>query len=239
MKVLKFTALVLCLFLASKITAQQTAEPVKIQGPVSSLEFESAEFNWGELIQGEKIQNVFRFVNTGSDPIVITNAKGSCGCTVPQWPKEPIMPGATAQILVQFDSKNKKGLQSKRVTITANTDPVNTYLTIKGKIVVPTEEEKAALVRNEKNFDVDASTVSVFPNPTATEVNVSLMEYEGQSALIEIYDMLGDRVEERTVESIDSAPISFDTSQYMKGTYVLVVKIGEKNRLAKQFSVLR
>jgi hypothetical protein len=70
--------------------------------------------------------------------LIISNAKGSCGCTVPDWPREPIAPGKSSVIKVQFDSKNKGkvggGLQSKRVTLTANTDPVNTYLTIKGKV---------------------------------------------------------------------------------------------------------
>ena len=89
-------------------------------------------------MDGEKVKHDYKFTNTGSEPLIISNAKGSCGCTVPSWPREPIAPGESAVIAVQFDSKNKGKVggspQSKRVTITANTDPVNTYLTIKGTV---------------------------------------------------------------------------------------------------------
>ena len=59
------------------------------------------------------------FKNTGKTPLVISNAKGSCGCTVPEWPKEPVAPGATAELLVKFNSKGKPNQQQKTVTITA------------------------------------------------------------------------------------------------------------------------
>ena len=99
-------------------------------------------------MEGEKVVYEYKFKNTGTEPLIISNAKGSCGCTVPDWPREPIAPGAENVIKVQFDSKNKGkvggGLQSKRVTITANTDPVNTYLTIKGKVDKEATAEDAA-----------------------------------------------------------------------------------------------
>jgi len=87
--------------------------------------------------QGEKVNHVYKFKNTGNEPLIISNAKGSCGCTVPSWPKEPIPVGGTGEIAVQFDSKGKKGNQSKRVTLTANTDPAQTFLTIKGVVNAP------------------------------------------------------------------------------------------------------
>jgi hypothetical protein len=89
-------------------------------------------------MDGEKVEHTYTFTNTGSEPLVISNAKGSCGCTVPSWPKEPIAPGATGEILVRFDSKGKGrvggGAQTKTVTITANTTPPDTRITIKGKV---------------------------------------------------------------------------------------------------------
>ena len=92
-------------------------EPAVPAGPITTIEFKETEHDFGMIMEG---------------------AKGSCGCTVPDWPREPIAPGASSVIKVQFDSKNKGkvggGLQSKRVTLTSNTDPVNTYLTIKGKV---------------------------------------------------------------------------------------------------------
>ena len=114
------------------------AEPAVPAGPITSVEFTDIEYDFGTVMEGEKVVYEYKFKNTGKEPLIISNAKGSCGCTVPDWPREPIAPGAENVIKVQFDSKNKGkvggGLQSKRVTITANTDPVNTYLTIKGKV---------------------------------------------------------------------------------------------------------
>ncbi len=113
-------------------------EPAVPAGPITTLKFDETEFDFGMVMEGEKVVHEYKFTNTGDEPLIISNAKGSCGCTVPDWPREPIAPGESNVIKVQFDSKNKGkvggGLQSKRVTITANTDPVNSYLTIKGKV---------------------------------------------------------------------------------------------------------
>ena len=113
-------------------------EPAVPAGPITTIAFEETEYDFGMVMEGEKVVHDYKFTNTGDEPLIIKNAKGSCGCTVPDWPREPIAPGESSVIKVQFDSKNKGkvggGLQSKRVTITANTDPVNTYLTIKGKV---------------------------------------------------------------------------------------------------------
>jgi hypothetical protein len=125
-------------------------EPEVPTGPITSIEFKELEFDYGTIMEGEKVTHDYVFTNTGNEPLIISNAKGSCGCTVPQWPKDPIAPGATGEIKVQFDSKGKGKVggnsQSKRVTLTANTDPVNTYLTIKG-IVDKTEDAAAPAVQ--------------------------------------------------------------------------------------------
>ena len=106
----------------------------------------SAAFEWinkggtvwdfGTIVQGDEPEFTFTFKNTGSEPMIISNAKGSCGCTVPQWPKEPIAPGDTGEINVKFSSKNKKGAQNKTVTLTANTTPPTTKLRVTGQIEV-------------------------------------------------------------------------------------------------------
>lgn len=109
-------------------------EPVVPAGPTTTISFEETEFDYGVIDEGDKARHTYKFTNTGKEPLIISNAKGSCGCTVPQWPKEPIPPGGTGSIDVEFNSKGKKGKQSKRVTITANTDPAQTFLTIKGEV---------------------------------------------------------------------------------------------------------
>ena len=79
-------------------------------------------WNFGTIKQGDSPEFTFTFKNIGNEPMIISNAKGSCGCTVPQWPRQPIPVGGTGEIKVQFDSSNKPGQQNKVVTITANTE---------------------------------------------------------------------------------------------------------------------
>ena len=103
-------------------------------GPTTTMNFAESTFDFGTIDEGEKVSHVYEFTNTGNEPLVISNAKGSCGCTVPKWPKSPIAPGETGEILVEFNSKGKTGKQTKRVTITANTDPAQSFLTITGQV---------------------------------------------------------------------------------------------------------
>ena len=107
-------------------------------GPTTTIDFAENSFDFGTVTEGEKVSHVYKFKNTGNEPLVISNAKGSCGCTVPQWPKTPIAPGESGDIMVEFNSKGKPGKQTKRVTVTANTNPPQSFLTITGNV------EKAA-----------------------------------------------------------------------------------------------
>ncbi len=116
-----------------------TAEPAK-PGKTTTIQFEENKFNWGSIKENEKMTHVFKFKNTGKEPLVIIDAKGSCGCTVPEKPNAPILPGKSGDIKVVFDSKGKSGDQTKTVTITANTTPETMVLTITGKVE---KEEKA------------------------------------------------------------------------------------------------
>lgn len=103
-------------------------------GPTTSIAFEHTDFDFGVVDDGEKVRHTYKFKNTGNEPLIISSAKGSCGCTVPQWPKDPIAPGESGQIDVEFDSKGKPGKQTKRVTVTANTVPAQTFLNITGTV---------------------------------------------------------------------------------------------------------
>jgi hypothetical protein len=123
-------------------TANATpAPPVVANGKTTTAKFDELSYDWGTIDEGKKMEHIFKFKNTGSNDMIISDAHGSCGCTVPEWPKEPIKPGKSSQIKVIFDSKGKAGDQSKSVTITANTEPTNMVLMIKGK-VTPKEEKK-------------------------------------------------------------------------------------------------
>ena len=100
-------------------------------GDLPVMTFEEEEHDFGTINEGEIAEHTFKFTNTGKAPLVIVNAKGSCGCTVPEWPKEPIAPGATGEMLVKFNSTGKPNQQSKQVTITANTEAGTEVVRIK------------------------------------------------------------------------------------------------------------
>jgi hypothetical protein len=99
----------------------------------TEITFAESSFDFGSIAKGEKVEHTYSFTNTGSEPLIITNAKASCGCTVPDWPKEPIAPGEGGDIPVVFSGK-ATGNQNKTITITANTNPPKTRLTIKGNV---------------------------------------------------------------------------------------------------------
>lgn len=103
-------------------------------GDATTIQYEQPVYDFGTIDEGEIVKYAYKFKNTGKEPLVISNAKGSCGCTVPTWPKEPIPPGGTGEIKVEFNSKGKPGPQSKRVTVTANTIPSETFIEIKGEV---------------------------------------------------------------------------------------------------------
>ncbi|MCB0571694.1 MAG: DUF1573 domain-containing protein [Phaeodactylibacter sp.] len=117
---------------AAQPAAQEAAVPT---GPTTTMTFDETEFDFGTVQEGEKVSHTYKFKNTGSEPLILSNAKGSCGCTVPSWPREPIPPGATAEVSVNFDSHNKAGKRNQKVTITANTNPPQTFIYLKGEVV--------------------------------------------------------------------------------------------------------
>jgi hypothetical protein len=103
-------------------------EPVSTM-PLTTVEFLEDSFNFGEVAEGNKVEHVFKFKNTGSNPLRVNNVKPSCGCTTPDWTKEDIAPGGEGFVKVEFDSKGKQGVQKKSVTVTfENTDPKNKIL---------------------------------------------------------------------------------------------------------------
>jgi hypothetical protein len=103
---------------------------------MAAISFESTQFNFGEIMQGQVVEYDFKFTNTGKNDLVIYDAKGSCGCTVPKWPKEPIKPGKSDKIHVEFNSDGKEGHQTKTVTLTCNTQPNQVTLQVVGDVII-------------------------------------------------------------------------------------------------------
>ena len=110
------------------------------EAELPSFEFVEEIKDFGEITQGEIVSTTFRFRNVGESDLIISSATGSCGCTVPEWPKEPIKPGAEGKIDVKFDSNGKQGMQNKTITLVANTIPNTKVIAVKGSILVPSAE---------------------------------------------------------------------------------------------------
>ncbi|MCS6991784.1 MAG: DUF1573 domain-containing protein [Chitinophagales bacterium] len=102
--------------------------------PRTTVRFDATKHDFGEIVEGQKVRHSFTFTNTGQAPLVIQSAVGSCGCTVPTYSKEPIPPGGTGRIDVEFDSSGRVGKNSKTVTVSANTDPNPTVLFIQADV---------------------------------------------------------------------------------------------------------
>jgi len=121
------------------VSGYEAIDPEKLP----RFEFEQMEIDAGEISQGTSITKQFNFRNTGGSPLLITDVRSTCGCTVSKnWPKEPVPPEEGGSIEVTFDSEGKNGLQIKPVTIVANTSPEATVLTFKGKVLAPETENK-------------------------------------------------------------------------------------------------
>ncbi|MBL4708242.1 MAG: DUF1573 domain-containing protein [Flavobacteriales bacterium] len=103
-------------------------------GPKTSIQFAEMEHDFGTIEQNTTNPKVFTFTNSGDTPLIISDAKGSCGCTVPDYPRQPIAPGETGEIKVVYSPGTQANQQSKSVTITANTEPATTVIRIKANV---------------------------------------------------------------------------------------------------------
>ena len=106
-----------------------------------SIKIEKEAFDFGELKEGETATHEFLFTNNGKEPLLIANVQPSCGCTIPEWSKEPVAPGAAGKIKAMYNTKGRVGFFNKSITVTTNGDPASVTLFIKGSVVA--EEEKA------------------------------------------------------------------------------------------------
>lgn len=98
------------------------------------MDFTDTVFNFGAVKEGEVVVHEFEFKNTGKTPLIIGSANASCGCTVPDYPHEPIPPGGTGNLIVKFNSDGKPGHQEKSVTIQTNTQQAIHHLHIKADV---------------------------------------------------------------------------------------------------------
>ena len=106
-------------------------------GAMTSMTFAEDVFDFGSVTEGEVITHTYSFTNTGNEPLIVSDARGTCGCTVPSRPTAPIAPGEDGEITVRFDTRSKVGDRQQKVTITANTDPAKTVISLNGTVLAP------------------------------------------------------------------------------------------------------
>ena len=113
----------------------------KLNEGAAAISFSKTEHDFGVINEGDIVETTFGFKNTGKSELIITNAVGSCGCTVPEWPKEPIAAGESGQIKVKFNSQGKPNKQSKTITLTTNTSNGKETVLVKAEV---TPKQKAS-----------------------------------------------------------------------------------------------
>ena len=146
MKALQFISFIIAIVLIScstddkKITADLVKNPLSANPDhtvtMPKIQMDEESYDFGDIIQGESVTHEFIIKNIGNDKLLINSAKGSCGCTVPVWPKEPIMEGDESTIKVTFNSAGKKGRQNKTVTLVTNAIPNTKVIIINGNVII-------------------------------------------------------------------------------------------------------
>ena len=120
-----FIVFVFGIFMIYGALAQESATAeTSANGAV--IAFEEDRYDFGDIHQGDKVEHVFKFENTGNEPLIITNVQTTCGCTAPKWPRDPIAPGQSSELTVAFNSTGKIGRQNKVITVVSNAvSPMN------------------------------------------------------------------------------------------------------------------
>ena len=128
---------------SKKVNNTQASDSTAVQDTVPVMTFNKVEHDFGTINEGDVVETVFSFTNTGTRDLLILNARGSCGCTVPDYPKNtPIAPGASADVKVKFDSNNKPNNNNRSVTFTTNTSKGREVIRIKTFVTPDTVKEK-------------------------------------------------------------------------------------------------
>ena len=116
------------------VGARETVAPVVAKEPGAVFKFNETEHDFAAIKEGDLATHEFKFLNTGTEPIIISNVQASCGCTTPDWTREPIKAGATGFVKAQYNSQGRPGAFTKSITVTSNATQPTLVLTIKGTV---------------------------------------------------------------------------------------------------------
>jgi hypothetical protein len=133
----KMLLLALGLAFAGSYSAQAQTTPATANASGAQIKFSEEKYDFGSIKQGDVVDHVFKFKNTGTQPLVISNVQASCGCTIPDWTKEPVAPGKTGMISAKFNSAGKMGMQTKVLTIESNSAAGAATVSLVGEVKDP------------------------------------------------------------------------------------------------------
>lgn len=214
-------------------------------GPPTTVLFDAYEHDFGRIPQGSENPHVFKFKNTGDVPLIISNAAGSCGCTVPFFAKDPILPGEESEIHVVYKPGKQEGKQQKTVTITANTEPTATILRIKADVFVVDSVTAPQLFALSEEHEQDRMAIQavdpgcfvIFPNPTSHELRLDLKEHIGRGADVHIRDEAGREMLHTRINEINSEASRLDVASFAPGIYIATVQVDGTPPMSQCFVV--
>ena len=165
---------------AAAYTAQAQAPAAKAAttaGP--AIVFEEVKYDFGSVVQGGTVDHTFKFKNTGTAPLIISNIGVSCGCTTPEWTKAPVMPGKTGTIAAHFNSTGKMGMQNKVLTIESNATAGSTTVSLVGEV----KEAGTTAAANAAPSVTMTETAATMAAPAAKDNGKKVKEKMGDSKL--------------------------------------------------------
>jgi hypothetical protein len=146
MRLIVAITLFLVAFNSNQALAQVVTSPNAVTNKTSnaSIKFENTSHSFGNIIEGQIARYDFRFVNTGTEPLILSNVNASCGCTTPKWPREAIGPGKSAIITAEYNSQGRPGTFTKSIFVKSNGGDVT--LTISGNVVKEPEQPRSPII---------------------------------------------------------------------------------------------
>lgn len=122
------------------VVAQSTTEEQLQNGP--KITFAEASHDFGDITQGDRVTYVFKYENTGNEPLILSNVRTTCGCTAPNWSREPLAPGESADLTISFNSRGKSGMQNKIITVMSNSVNSEERVKITANVLMPETKDE-------------------------------------------------------------------------------------------------